>query len=78
MDDGRTSLLLGHPAFDPCKGHKYSGRNNDGNTTPGEVWYFVKTVLPIVLGFRRESGGGDADGGEFDELEKAAASALGC
>ena len=76
---GRRPLPLGHTAFDPGKGHKYSGRNNDGNTTPGEVWYFVKTVLPIVLGFRREGGGGDRDGNgdEFDELEKAAASALG-
>jgi hypothetical protein len=56
-------------------GHKYSGRNNDGNTTPAEAWYFVKTVLPVVLGFRREGGGGEGEG--VDSLERAAASALG-
>ena len=64
------SQLLGRPEFHPERGHRFSGRNNDGNTTIGEVWYFVKTVLPIVLGFRRESDG-------VDTLERAAASALG-
>ena len=63
------SEMLRHPAFDPGRGHKYSGRNNDGSTTPAEIWYFFKTVVPIVLGLRRE-------GEDWSELERAAANAL--
>ena len=63
------SEMLKHPAFEPGRGHKYSGRNNDGITTPGEIWYFVKTVFPIVFGLRRE-------GEDWSEMERAAANAL--
>ena len=62
--------LASSSAFAPERGHRFSGRNNDGVTTPAEAWYFVKTVVPIVLGFRR--GEGESD----DALERAAAKAL--
>ena len=62
--------LASSSAFAPERGHRFSGRNNDGVTTPAEAWYFVKTVVPIVLGFRR--GEGESD----EALERAAAKAL--
>ena len=61
--------LASSSAFAPERGHRFSGRNNDGGLTPAEAWRFVKTVVPIVLGFRR--------GRKSDEaLERAAAKAL--
>ena len=46
--------MLGRPGFDPERGHRFSGRNNDGVTSLAEVWYFAKTVLPVVFGFGGE------------------------
>ena len=62
--------MLGRPGFEPERGHKFSGRNNDGVTSFAEVWYFAKTVLPVVAGF-----GGEKTT-EAAALERAAAAAL--
>ena len=62
--------MLGRPGFEPERGHKFSGRNNDGVTSRSEVWYFAKTVLPVVFGF-----GGEKTT-EAAALERAAAAAL--
>ena len=62
--------MLGRPGFEPERGHKFSGRNNDGVTSLSEVWYFAKTVLPVVFGF-----GGEKTT-EAAALERAAAAAL--
>ena len=62
--------MLGRPGFEPERGHRFSGRNNDGVTSLAEVWYFAKTVLPVVFGF-----GGEKTT-EAAALERAAAAAL--
>ena len=46
--------LLPLPQFVPEHGHRYSGRNNDGNTTLAEALYLMRTVAPIVLGLSSE------------------------
>ena len=37
------------PAFQPAVGHRFSGRNNDGNVSWREALYFVKTIVPVLL-----------------------------
>lgn len=56
------ATLRRHAAFAPEKGHRYSGRNNDGAASWAESAYFVRTVLPVVLGLR---------GGKGEEAGKA-------
>jgi len=65
-----TTLVAAGDAFAPERGHKYSGRHNDGVSSLGEAWYFARTVVPIVLGFERERQDGV-------ELERRAREALG-
>jgi hypothetical protein len=35
--------------FVPEKGHRYSGRNNDGTSSVAEVMYFIRTILPVIF-----------------------------
>ena len=42
--------LRSHPLFQPDKGHRYSGRNNDGAISVREALYFARIILPVVLG----------------------------
>jgi hypothetical protein len=37
------------PAFQPARGHRYSGRNNDGAASLRETLYFLRVVAPVVL-----------------------------
>jgi hypothetical protein len=60
---------VGRERFRPSLGHRFSGRNNDGKTTPGEAWYFARTVVPVVLGLRKEPV-------EAEALERRARDAL--
>jgi hypothetical protein len=48
--------------FAPARNHRFSGRNNDGNVSLSEMWYFLKVVAPVVL-FARDSG--DPEGGDM-------------
>jgi hypothetical protein len=56
--------------FEPERGHKYSGRHNDGVASFTELAYFVKTVVPIVLGLGHKKG-------KACDVESAARAALG-
>jgi hypothetical protein len=55
-----------------------SGRNNDGNVSMGEMWYFARTVLPVLFTFRqsrRTSNKDDDDDGSDSAAVEAAANA---
>lgn len=41
--------LLGYNLFRPAINHRYSGRNNDAAMSPGEMAYFVGTILRVIL-----------------------------
>merc|ERR1712070_1108471 len=40
--------LRGRHEFQPSVGHKYSGRNNDAETTSEQDWYFIKSVAKVL------------------------------
>lgn len=40
---------LGEKAFQPAKGHLYSGRHNDGNVSFREALYFMRVIGAVVL-----------------------------
>ena len=63
--------------FAPERGHRYSGRNNDGALGLAEAWYFARTIAPVLLGGRGfwGSGGGSGDGGAHDQAVAAAEAA---
>jgi hypothetical protein len=42
--------LAGRACFEPERGHRYSGRNNDGRTTLSETLYFARTVVSRLAG----------------------------
>ena len=43
--------FMNHTCFKPEIGHYYSGRNNDYNMSIFESFYFIKTIIPIILGY---------------------------
>jgi hypothetical protein len=50
------ATLRAHPRFVPERGHRYSGRNNDGGFSVAETLYFIRAIVPVVL-FGRAAGG---------------------
>lgn len=42
------SQLAGLPHFEPERGHRYSGRNNDDGWSLPETLYFIRTFLNIL------------------------------
>ena len=40
--------LLCNPKFQPRLGHRYSGRNNDGEESLGESIYQIQTFLEVM------------------------------
>ena len=47
--------LLGCPRFRPELNHRYSGRNNDSPASFSEMFYFVKTIMPVIVSRHRSA-----------------------
>lgn len=43
------SKLVGHPRFNPEKGHESSGRHNDASWSGAETLYFARTVGKLLV-----------------------------
>jgi hypothetical protein len=58
-----------HVEFRPDLYHRYSGRNNDGKTDLGEIWYLLTLVSGIFYRAAKKQLIGGSSEGEDEELE---------